>query len=309
MASGPSGFEGTGSGAHEPGKRQKWIAGLVAGWAVVVILYFLWETLGYRGIYARVAEWQFDQFGHYFPMFNYGLLVLLFASPVFWLARLSPRSKRRGEAIHRALATGNRFRIFLLALAGIFGAAALGTVLWTVTLPAMSAPTDHVSAGSSQAGVKTGPATLSGHILYSRTSAYSQTILLKKRGVRFAPVLATSPGNRAIQYFIELAPSDVFVEDAGDKVSTRAGVLMPNSLPGSIVLLYRYAGYDVANPYYVLYTSPKTIRWPYYLAALQLLTAALISLIAALLQHRHVKMIGDHQSAATNNLRRTGLAL
>jgi hypothetical protein len=41
----------------------------------------------------------------------------------------------------------------------------------------------------------------------------------------------------------------------------------------------------------VLYSSNLTMRWPYYVAAGQLAAAALLTLIAALIQHLHVKAL------------------
>lgn len=269
-------------------------------WVLVVTLYFLWEAATYSGLYAWLSEVQFDRFGQYLPILTFALLVLLFASPAAWLLRRSPRGAARGSIAGKpaesaraaAIASSVNFRRILLGFAGGLGAAAIICLLWTLALPGMAQPTRLIAVEQPAPRPLTqGPAFVRGEILYSRTSAFTQNLFSRYRSVRFAPMVPLGSEEGAIRFFVELPPTVPGAQLPTDAVTTRPGILMRDSLPGSIVRLYRYAGYKVERPYYVLYSSTLTMRWPYYVAAGQLAAAALLTLIAALIQHRHVRAL------------------
>jgi hypothetical protein len=102
-------------------------------------------------------------------------------------------------------------------------------------------------------------------------------------------MVAPGSTDQRIRYFVELLPREFGRPQA--TINNRTGVLLRNHLPGSIIRLYRYAGYEVTPPVYTLYISSMTLRWPYYVTAIQLTLAALIALLAAFLQHRHLRRI------------------
>lgn len=287
--------------AHMP--RRIVIVRALIVWVFLVTLYFAWESSTYRGLYALLSEWQLDWFGHYLPVLTFAFLVLLFGCPAAWLLR-SPHEPGKqlppgdigGSA---AIIAGMNFRRTLLGFAGGLGAAAIGCLLWTLTLPRMETPRRLITAEAPVGQpLARGPALLRGEILYTRTSAFTQDLLFTRRGVRFAPLVA--PGNQApsIRYFVELSPAGDEAQPPADMVSTRSGILMRSGLPGSIVRLYRYAGYRIEQPYYVLFASSLTMRWPYYVTAAQLAIAALAVLVAALVQHRHVLRLTRAREAA-----------
>jgi hypothetical protein len=272
-------------------------------WVFLVTLYFLWEASAYRGLYALLSEWQFDWFGHYLPILTFAFLVVLFGSPAAWLLR-SPRDSGAPIAPDEfggsaAISTSMNFRRTLLGFAGGLAAAALACLLWTLTLPHMSRPTRLIAAEAPAAQpLPRGPALLRGEILYTRTSAFTQDLLFTRRGVRFAPLVAPGRQDRSIRYFVELPPSIHDAQLPADLISTRAGILMRGGLPGSILRLYHYAGYRIEQPYYVLFASTLTMRWPYYVTAAQLAIAALAVLLAALVQHRHILRLTRAKEAA-----------
>ncbi|HEX8485487.1 hypothetical protein [Sphingomonas sp.] len=266
-------------------------------WVLVVALYFLWEADRYRGLYAFLAEWQFEQLGHYFPILTFAVLVIGFGSPAAWLMKKRRRADRRDipdrYGYAAAVSTSMNFRRSLFAFAGGLGGAALVTLLWTLTLPRMAPPRALIPVGGARAvNPPLGPVTLRGQILFKRTSVFAQNVVLTARGVRFAPIVAPGDGNR-IRFFVELLPREFGDPRAALRLDDRTGLLMRNQLPGSIVRLYRYAGYEVEAPVYILYVSSKTLRWPYYVTAAQLAIAALVAAIAGLLQHRHVRSIAS----------------
>ncbi|SEN61152.1 hypothetical protein SAMN05192583_3146 [Sphingomonas gellani] len=276
--------------------RRVVVGRLLMAWVLVVSLYFLWEADHYSGLYAWFAEWQFDLFGQYLPVLTYALLVIGFGWPAAWLLRARRRADRRELSGREAVVyTSSNFRRVLFAFAGGLAGAALVVLLWTLTLPRVAPPRQVVEVGSSLAGDPAeGPVILRGRIDYARTSALAEDLLVTTKGMRFAPMFGSSGDDgRQIRYFVELLPSDLGRPRTVPTRSVRAGVLVRNRLPGSIVRLYRYAGYTVEKPFYVLFASNASIRRPYIVTAVQLALAALIALVAALFQHRHVRRIGD----------------
>lgn len=283
-------------------RRQRLVTRLLQGWLIVVILYFLWEAATYRGLYARLAEWQFDWLGYYMPILTYGGLALLFATPALWLLRTGRKrdadTAPLADEAEKIVESGDRLRRIFLTVAAGFLIAAAATLLWTLTLPGFAAPTRTIIVGSPEsAAPEKGPAYLRGQTLYPRTALFTQDLLfLFERDVRFAPVVAPGSKDGSIRYFAELPPPPATDKTSaapvyGDPRAGHAGVLMRSDLPGSIRQLYGYAGLTIEKPYFVLYRSPVTMRWPYYVIAVQLLLGSLIAFIMAMVQRRHVRRV------------------
>ena len=274
--------------------RRVVVGRLLAIWVLLVALYFLWEADHYAGLYAWLAECQFDLFGQYLPVLTYALLVIGFGWPAAWLLRARRRADRR-ELVGRdaAIYTSANFRRVLFSFAGGLAGASLVAFLWTLTLPRVGPPRQIIDIGAAVGGnVVEGPTILRGRIDYARTSALAEDFAVTTKGMRFAPMFASSADhNRQILFFVELLPSDLGRPRVVPNRSVRSGVLVLNRLPGSIVRLYRYAGYTVEKPLYVLFASNASVRRPYVVAAVQLALAALIAFIAGLFQHRHVRLI------------------
>ncbi|MGT2514678.1 hypothetical protein ACVOMT_11015 [Sphingomonas panni] len=272
------------------------LARIMTLWVLVVLLYFLWEMLHYSGLYATLAEWQFDQFGQFAPTLTFVLPVLLFASPALLLLRDrhqrdDPRYADQSPVV-AAHISAVRFRQFLFVVASALLSAAVVIALVALTRTADRRADRIVTADP--AGVTaadSGAAKLRGTILYDRTAAFAQNLLVTRRGVRFAPIVAagTYPAMPQIAYFVELEPRDQARMTPNERVEDRTGTLVRNNLPGSIERLYRYAGLRVTRPYYVLYNSTRTMRAPYWVVAAQLTLAGLVMLIAGLLQTVHLR--------------------
>jgi hypothetical protein len=272
-------------------------------WVVLVVLYFLWEAASYTGLFARAAEWQLAHLGEYLPTLTFGLLVLLFGSPALLLFRRRRRrdaadaqadpSPAAQEAAASAAVVGTRFMRFLFWISGALAAAALASLLWTITLPSGGGtPREVVLGTASDRAPAEGAVRLVGVIVYKRTAAFTQGLLVMRRGARYAPVFPPGDHDNMIRYFIELAPQDHLQPRMEDAVVVRTGILVRDSLPGALVRLFRYAGYRVASPHYVLYASPLTMRWHYYVTAVEFALGALVFLIVALFQRRHVRRLG-----------------
>ena len=258
-------------------------------WVALVSLYFLWETAGYRGITAVLAEWQFDNFGRYYPTLTYALVVFILSFPGYLLF-LKPRRAEVSQPSAVAMRSGYVFSRALTGVAIGLAATAIFTFLAMLWLPGSQGEVQHYNVqGGNAALPREGPTELSGAIAYDRVAAFDQELIVARRNTRFAPVSATGAQTGPVQFFIELPPID---QPAASKIATMSGVLRQGGLPGEIVRLYRYAGYDIERPYFVLFVDPAAMRWPYISAAIQLLIAAILAGLVAMFQSRRWRRIG-----------------
>ena len=133
-----------------------------------------------------------------------------------------------------------------------------------------------------------GPATITGRVIYERTAGFDEDMLLARRSFRFAPVVG--PGQRIgdLRFFVQLPPFDNQSRGAALAMS---GVLKRNGLPGEVIRLFRYAGYQVEEPNYVLFVEPSAMRWPYLTLMIQFVIGALLASVVGLVQRRRVQAI------------------
>jgi hypothetical protein len=267
---------------------------LLWGWTLLVVLYFTWEIYSYRGIFALIAEWQFVHLGQDLPTFTFGALVFIFSWPV---ARILARdyrteAKRAGpsdkdsEDLVAAVGAARSYMHLLFGLTMSLAFAMMVALAWTLLLPSAVGQPRPVVATAGDPGE--GVAALEGTVNYGRLASFSRGILFLRRTSIYAPVVRDEGHDQPIRYFIEFLPTERADISNGGSVTHRRGILVRNDLPGGLRRLYLYLGYTPAARYYVLYASPLTMRWPYYLAAIQLGLGALGFLVAALLQRRRV---------------------
>ena len=282
-------------------KRRR-IGPVLGGWAILVTLFLLWQTLTYRGLMALAAEWQFNTFGRYYPSLTYVLLATIIASPVLWLLR----GRRHGDdatgddsaATDPALLPGRTFIRIMLGIAAACAVICIVVLIAMVTLPGDTGPVRRIAIGSpAAADPATGPTELSGAVLRGRTAGLSQDLLVARRTIRFAPMLSPVGGTaETVRYFVEIGADENAATLQGN--GRREGVLRRGGLPGELEYLFRYAGYDVASPYYVLFASRGALQWPYRVAAIQLALVGIICLIAAgglhLRRERLRRRLRDH---------------
>jgi hypothetical protein len=273
-------------------------------WTIIVVLYFTWEAVGYHGLFAIIAEWQFVYLGQDFPTFTFCALTFIFTWPVLRLLR---RRYREGDAREEAgsvavpstdrvdarrsldiQAAVDNARDHVHFLYGFAIALFLGMLLalaWTLLLPRSEGEPRPVSIARENPGE--GPARLVGTVNYGRLASFSRGILFLRRTSIYAPVVSGVGHDEPIRYFIEFLPTERAYISNGASVTHRRGILVRGDLPGGLRRLYHYLGYRAAPHYYVLYASPLTMRWPYYLAAIQFGFGALVFLVVALIQRRH----------------------
>lgn len=271
-------------------RRQIMTGGMIL-WGAAVSLFFLWQVVQYNGVMALLAEWQFNSFGHYYPSLTYLALVALLASPgllLFLRVRQRDSEQRMAAATLRSAIV---FRRVVLGLAAACTLAAIATLLLLLTLPRSGGTSNSIDLSQPLIALPSeGPTTITGAILYDRTAAFEENMLVAGRTLRFAPIVSPQSASLDLQFFVEL-PAEAAPQIGA--TSSMRGVLRRNALPGEIVQLFRYAGYRVEPPHYVLFASEAAMRWPYYKVAGELGLVALLFLAVGLWQHRRIKWLED----------------
>lgn len=270
--------------------RRRIVTTILQLWLIAVLVFFLWEAMTYRGFYAALSEWQFDTLGNAMPILTYVALTLVFALPCIWLLK----SNGDGEGVSAkqdradALSAAVRFRKLLSLLAAGLAIVSVGTAIYALAIPGRTDKPIPVAVDAARASPpESGATALTGVVMTNRIAKFHHNLLFVRRDILFAPVVASSGATGPLTYFAEL-PGGTASTTAGRTV-TMTGILRRDGLPGPIERLYRYAGYQVGKPHFVLFASLATIRLTYFVAAAQLGIFALIALASALFQQRHVR--------------------
>lgn len=277
----------------------RWIASL---WAALVVLFFLWQSVAYRGLVAFMGEWQFNTFGIYRPALTYFVFVAILAPLPLLFRRRRKRALMAPEqlgavpvvpGLSSALRSATRFLRLLLVLAGASFAVALVALVGWLLLPSDAGPVQRITASDTLPATPAEGATeLRGKILYNRTSAFDQNLWVVRRNTRFAPVIEEGADETAIRYFVELPPTD---RPDLAAVSVRRGILKRNALPGELLRLYSYAGFRVFPEHYVLFSTAAPMGWPYLVTALEFAGAGLLILLGGAVQwFRRRRLVARH---------------
>jgi hypothetical protein len=270
-------------------RRRIRVRHILGAWAIFVALFLLWQLFAYRGLMALAAEWEFNTFGRYYPALTYVLIVVLLASPILWLLR--PRRRRvvvEGEemVVERPIVglPGLAFIRVILGVAIGCAVASLIALIGMIMQPDDQGVAARITIGSAAAGTPAeGPTVLVGDVVGERVAGLSEDLILARRSFRYAPML--SPGGRAepVRFFVEVGDANTLATARQDGSLT--GILKRDALPGELVRLFRYAGFDVAVPHYVLFASRDSIQWPFRVVAGELALAALICALVTLGLH------------------------
>jgi Ca2+/Na+ antiporter len=270
----------------ESGKRSK--APYVLGaWALLVSLFFFWESVEYTGLTGWLAELQFAYLGTYFPVVTYLLFVALFSIPVFIYALYSRRKERRQadpeeRAGGRALAASSRRMRSLFGVAAGIGVAAFIALLVTLFLPDSKGGTQRIVVGSEAAlSPAEGPSSLAGNHDLKLTARHTVSLPFLGRDTYFVPVSGSVGNRKVVQYFAE-------TERLGEKPvyfsPVKEGVLRKNALPGEILALYKDAGLTIGSPHYVLFKSVESMRSRHVMVTAQLTLLAILILLLGFIQ-------------------------
>jgi hypothetical protein len=255
-------------------------------WIAAVSIVLLWQASHYTGIMAVFSEWQYNAIGRHYPTFNYVLLIFLAGLPGYLLFF---RPRKRSSVSRDGYVTVRSARVFMRALFGTAAGLAIACLVVlaaSLFLPNGSGPLQQIALSQSVGALPhEGLTVLSGQIIYERTAGYDEDLIVTRHNSRYAPIVAPGDPSRDLQFFVQLPP----VND-GDRsgTSSMTGILKQDGLPGALIRLFRYAGYRVQDPHFVLFADAATMRWPYLLTAFQLGFGALLAAAVGLLQKRRV---------------------
>jgi hypothetical protein len=275
--------------AQRPGLRTEVIGWIGIAWGALVLAVLVWQTFAYRGIIASLAEWQFRTFDRFFPVVTVVLLTALLTLPFSIILALRIRRRSR-ERLHGGddilLRHGSLVQRFLLVvMAGSAAVAVIVAVLGFASI-GVTEREQAISIAAPPPDDFEGLATLRGDLRLDRIGYYRERFLVTGRDLWVAPV--TSRGsNSAIRYFVQ-------VEDRRPSASRNGvmrGYLRRSALPGGLERLYRYAGYRIDHPTYVLFTTPASARWPFLSAAADMLILTLIAGIFWLIERWRMRRL------------------
>jgi hypothetical protein len=268
-------------------------------WIAIVAVVLLRQAFGYLGLAGRFAEWEYETFGRHLPFLSLLMLIALFGAPaliIMWLMRRRERRLRHerwGEGDTGKVAAslvrteGTVFQLLLICASGAL-LIALAALVLAYRLPTGGQPQrlDARVAGQPRDGA----ATLVGAALYRRTATFQQQVFLLKRTVQLVPVV--DPRDPAVvRFFAEVTPDRLEALNGGRNNPPFTGVLRRNALPGAVLRLFRYAGFRVDPPHYVLFASTTTLRWPFYVVAIDAGLVAVFLMLLALFQRRRVRQV------------------
>ncbi|MBB6123256.1 hypothetical protein [Sphingobium subterraneum] len=257
-------------------------------WVTLAFLFFLWQAINYRGLVARLAEWQFGRFDNYWPSLTVLGLAAFFSLPIIIITLLVHR-RRKGEelATHAqiVLNTARHLKQAFATLTLISTAAAILCIILLLTLPPTEGrplPVAVGGAGSIDPGE--GPRTLLGYVDLRSVARYDEDLLITGRTLYFAPVRASSDDRSIARYFVEVHYSP----DGPQRFyPIMTGVLRHRGLPGEIASLYRGARFPVADDNYLLYRSGYQLRWRYYVLAAEFgIGGVLLGIVTLILRRR-----------------------
>lgn len=144
-----------------------------------------------------------------------------------------------------------------IVTAGIFVCTAF--LAWL--LPGETGPAQRVAAAQAGPAPPLGAVDLYGTVLYDKVAIINQSTLFLPMRDRFAPIVGADAAQEKFRYFVEI-PHDYQITP--HQPGIYHGVLRRGGLPGDLERVYRYAGFDIAPDYYVLFVSRDAMLRPYY---------------------------------------------
>ena len=273
-------------------RRSRSMVWLPRFWIAIVSVVLLWQKATYWGLYAFAAEWQFNAFGTYRPAFTYLALVAVLCAPLLLLpfSRWREfRSKRLSLTpdvqLNLTIGATSRLVRTLFGAAIAVAVAAVAIALSTLLLPSANGPIAQMTLSDDAAPPPLGPVALSGRLLSNKTAVFSEDFFGRRRSNRFAPMVAEGADQTVLHYFVEIPVDAPVIQN--DAKSERKGILRRGGLPGELIRLYRYAGFRIDPNYYVLFSSPETMRRAEVTEAFGLLVLAVfLGLIGAIFAFR-----------------------
>ncbi len=300
------------------------IVPVAIAFALFIFLVLLPQSIFYRGLVSRLAEWQFSWFGNYFPLLTVALPVLLLTLLlllILWLVFRLRRKKEQDqpeltlqEQAMQAMGKTRRSMLSFFILAGLAAIAVLTTFILTMMLPDEKGKVQNIDVGSIPfAEPEEGPAKLDGVLDWQKLATINRNLVLDSQRTYFIPIVSRLADRKSTRYFVQVfrpefvlpknripgrAPEREHLLEQGRIIPTKdgpagavSGVLRQDGLPDEIVLLYQKAGVKVHPDHYVLYRDADDLRWPYWGVFWQFLILAIGALLIGLYQRRQLKRL------------------
>ncbi|WP_131818684.1 hypothetical protein [Sphingomonas turrisvirgatae] len=291
---------------QESGGNRPWLIISLVALPLILIMGFLSaQTYIQDGVPVWLADWQFGRFGQSLPIFNIAIFVAvatLVGILIDLLVRLIRREAdadrktasvsaqaqahdaERQEALSAILSAG-RFARLLRIVGATVMVMAVTIAVWALLLPRGAEAVVFGTAPNAATRVIQGRP--DGRLMVTTVN----DVLLYRESAFFVPVIDPAEP-RMIRRFVEFVPDGSWNGSAVPQVDMSQPLRAYRiALPAFMPTLYAGNGYTLAKPYEVLTNRPISIQLPYYITAVQLALIALVFLVAAWIQHRHLKRL------------------
>lgn len=275
--------------------RTRNVGRITALWAAIVLAVLTWQAVTYRGLVARVAEWQYAHIGTYFPVATVLWMTALFTLPLILLLgiRVRQRQRRLTEEDHSAaFALGNARAVQKLLIGLTVAPLIVAAVLLVVAIGIRGGTPRAVVLGGN--GGVDGPVRIQGVLRLNRLAVARPALVLPQAPIYYAPLTVDGSAAPTLQYFAQVPQTAA----APAKPADLQGIAVEGGLPGPIRQLYLDAGYKLADPVYAVYPDVAAARRPYLRDLPMLLVAALVFGITAVLHRRTVRRLSREAASA-----------
>lgn len=278
---------------------------LVTAWTVLCAAYFMWEALGYRGLFGRLAELQIAKFGAYAPLLTYLALVAIAVVPalfILWfLTRTTSNDAQPDNDLTIQIGQAKRIRAVLAVVGATVLTVALGFAAFAAWFLPGQAGTPQTIAISDVGTIEIteGPARLVGGEL-GTIVYFGQDWFIGEERMAFAPYRQAGGGGGLARVFVELdAQSPEKLKELGQRPAW-SGIIVEGALPGTARALFNHIGVGVETPHYTLYRTEYDLKLRYWLQAIQwAMLAGFIGLLV-MLQWRKIRRLEKDQALPAN---------
>lgn len=283
-------------------RRHRNFQRAAALWSAAAAIYFLWEALSYRGLFARLAELQIANYGAYAPLLTFAFLfglALLPALILMWVFKPADPAEDDGLALAALrVSQARRLRATIMIVAGISAAVAIGFATFAaLVLPGQSGKLQTIAASEiGTVSVKEGPARLVGGEL-GTIVYFGHEWYIGDQRMAFAPYRSASGGDGVARVFVELDATD---RQALKKTAQRpvwTGILVEGGLPGAARSLFGSIGVGIGAPYYTLYRNEYALKIGYWLQAIQWMILAIFLGLVAFVQTRRINRLKESEGS------------
>jgi hypothetical protein len=278
---------------------------LVSGWAALCAAYFMWEALGYRGLFGRLAELQIAKFGAYAPLLTYLVLVGIAVVPallILWFfTRKASTEAGSDNDLELQIGQAKRIRAVLAVVGATVLTVGLGFAVFAWWfLPGESGKQQTIAISDvGTVEITEGPARLVGGEL-GTIVYFGQDWFIGEERMAFAPYRPAGGGDGLARVFVELDAQSPGKLKALDQRPAWSGIIVEGALPGTARALFSYIGVGVATPHYTLYRTEYDLKIRYWLQAIQWTMLAVFIGLLVMLQSRRIRRLEKDQTLAAD---------